>query len=272
MQMAGTRPWENDGVKLLEKFEQSIERLMEGTTGSLFNQSIQPAEIGKKLERAMLSQQRVSMGTTIVPNLYVVGLHPKDFAQFADYSSGLSRQMEAWLAQVATQRNLSVVDRIRVSIGEDPSAKRRNPVVAATISDNPGPPPANRQPRPAAPAQATSAFRVEPPTSKLSASLRSIDGPQRGRTFIVPPGSTSVGRSPENDIVLDSPDVSRKHARIECSGSGIRVYDLNSTNGTRVNGDAIRVSDLNNGDHLTFGGQQLVIEFHASDQSRNRGR
>ncbi|MDQ3444407.1 MAG: DUF3662 domain-containing protein, partial [Chloroflexota bacterium] len=63
-------------MKLLEKFEQSIERLMEGTTGSLFKQSIQPAEIGKKLERAMLSQQRASVGSAIVPNIYIVNLHP----------------------------------------------------------------------------------------------------------------------------------------------------------------------------------------------------
>ncbi len=256
-------------MKLLEKFEQSIERIMEGTSGSLFKQSIQPAEIGRKLERAMLAQQRVSVGSSIVPNVFTVTLHPKDYAQFADYREGLARQMEAWLAQVATDRNLSVVDRIQVSISEDAGAKRRQPVVVASISDARAqhhPRPADR---PAPPAEATSVYRVEPEGNRRSASLRAIDGAQRGRTFIVPPGSTSVGRAPENDIVLDSPDVSRRHARIECTRAGIRVHDLNSTNGTRVNGEPVRIADLEERDELSFGGQRLVLEVHAQDQSRN---
>jgi hypothetical protein len=256
-------------VNLLQKFEQSIERLMEGTTGSLFKQSIQPAEIGKRLERAMLAGQRASMGTALVPNQYVVGLHPTDFTQFKDYRGGLSRQMEAWLAQVATQRNLSVIDRIRVTIEEDPRAKRRNPAIVATIADSRGVHrgPAEyqaapeRRPTPS-PAQQTSVYRAGVRHERLSASLQALDGPDRGRTYIVPPGETTVGRSPDNDIVLDSPDVSRRHARLECTPNGVRVFDLNSTNGTRVNGEAIRVSDVDQGDELTFGGVRMTIAFH----------
>jgi hypothetical protein len=259
-------------VKLLEKFEHSIERLMEGTTGSLFNQSIQPAEIGKKLERAMLSQQRASMGTSIVPNVFTVGLHPKDYAQVSDYSGGLARQMESWLAQIATQRNLSVVDRIRVSLVEDESAKRRNPQVTASISDSRSQPPAAGRERAPSPAQSTSVYRVEPAGNRNTASLRSLEGTHMGRTFIVPPGTTSVGRSGDNDIVLDSPDVSRRHARIECGPGRIRVFDLNSTNGTRVNGDPIRVADVDNGDEIAFGGQRMSIEIHLPDVSRGRAR
>ena len=57
-------------MKLLEKFESSIERLVEGTTGSLFNQPLQPADIGRRLERSMDSGKVASVGSTIVPNLY----------------------------------------------------------------------------------------------------------------------------------------------------------------------------------------------------------
>lgn len=264
----GATSLESTRVNLLEKFEQSIERLMEGTTGSLFRQHLQPAEIGKRLERAMLAQQRISVGTVIVPNVYRVGLHPQDFAQFHGYREGLARQMEAWLAQVATERNLSVVDRIRVSIAEDESVKRRNPRVTATIADSRSMSAHGPQRRPTTPAQATSIYRVEPPEHRRSATLRAIDGVNRGRTFIVPPGTTSVGRAPENDIVLDSPDVSRRHARIECGRGEIRVQDLNSTNGTRVNGEPIRVADIEEGDELSFGSQRLVVEMHTAPPRR----
>jgi hypothetical protein len=251
-------------VKLLEKFEQSIERLVEGTTGSLFNQPLQPAEIGKRLERAMLAEQRTSVGTAIVPNVYTVGLHPKDFAQVSDYRAGLARQLEAWLARVATERNFSVVDRIQVTISEDPAARRRNPLVAATIADRRlGPKPVRVQP-----AQATSVYRNEPTTQGIAASLRGLDGEFRGRTFIVPPGMTTVGRAPENDIVIDSPDVSRRHARIESGPGRIRVHDLNSTNGTRINGDAIRISDVDARDEIAFGGQRFAVEIHPTDNGQ----
>jgi len=259
-------------VKLLAKFEHSIERLMEGTTSTLFNQSLQPAEIGKRLERSMLDNQRASMGTSIVPNQFVVKLNPKDFAQFADYRTGLARQMESWLAQVATERNLSVVDRIRVSILEDASARRRNPNIAASISDNRSQPVASPSRQSPPPAQATSVFRLESGATRMSASLRALDGPQRGRTFIVPPGTTSIGRAPENDIVLDSPDVSRRHARLECSEHRIRLHDLNSTNGARVNGDAVRIADVENGDELSFGAQRFAIEIHSTSHDRDRPR
>jgi len=252
-------------VKLLEKFEHSIERLMEGTAGSLFRQQLQPAEIGRKLERAMLGQQRASVGTAIVPNVYEVRLHPRDYAQFAGYRKGLARQLEAWLAQVATERNLSVVDRIRVTITEDETARRRNPEVQASILDSRGHRVSTGPSRAPQPAQATSIYRVEAPEHRRSASLRAIDGVNRGRTYIVPPGTTSVGRAPENDIVLDSPDVSRRHARIECTRDGIRVHDLGSTNGTRLNGDPIRVADVQGQDEITFGGQRLVVEMHDVD-------
>jgi eukaryotic-like serine/threonine-protein kinase len=46
----------------------------------------------------------------------------------------------------------------------------------------------------------------------------------------------TIGRSPENDIVLDHPDVSRQHALLETSSTGWQIVDLKSTNGTHLDG------------------------------------
>ncbi|HEV2072461.1 MAG TPA: FHA domain-containing protein, partial [Thermomicrobiales bacterium] len=80
---------------------------------------------------------------------------------------------------------------------------------------------------------------------------------------------STIGRSPENDVVLDAPDVSRRHARIERNGKHLRIYDLNSTNGTRVNGEAVHISDLEPGDEIRLGGQTLTV---TSDGSSSRGQ
>lgn len=258
---------------LLDRFEQGLERLLEGTTGALFRQKLQPAEIGKKLERAMLDNQRASVGSRIVPNAYTVYLNPRDYAQVASYAAGLSRQMESWLFQVATRRELTVLDKIEVELVEDPSAPQRNPRIQATITDHApaGAPRRARRLGPApsrpAPAQATSVFEVArgPRTE-----TRLYFSTPNGRTFDIPEGTSTVGRSPDNTIVLDSPDVSRRHARLERSGAHLRIYDLNSTNGTRINGEAIHISDVQEGDEIRIGSQ--VLELLAGSGRDGGGR
>lgn len=254
---------------LLDRFEQSLERLLEGTTGALFRQKLQPAEIGKKLERAMLDNQKASIGSRIVPNAYTVRLNPKDYAQIESYAAGLSRQMESWLFQVASRRELTVLDKIAVSFVEDPRAPQRNPRIDAEITDHAGPSrPVRRHARPQrpSPAQATSVFQVaSAPASAPQLVTMS------GDVFDIREGESTIGRAPENTIVLDSPDVSRRHARLERSGQHVRIHDLNSTNGTRVNGEAVYVSDVEDGDTLQIGGQVLELRNAAAwDAGRRR--
>lgn len=257
-------------MKLLSRLEHGIERLMEGTSGSLFRQQLQPAEIGRKLERTMLMRKRASVGTSLVPNHYVVRLHPKDFVQFSEYSHGLARQMEAWLAQVATQRNLSVIDRIKVTIEEDPRAGRRAPVIDASIRDGRGSPPARRPSRPS-PAEATAAYRAAMPAARPSAVLSMLDGVREGEEIPLQEGSVTVGRAPDNAIVLDAADVSRRHARFELTPGRLRVYDLNSTNGTRVNGDPVHVADVEDGDEVLIGGQRMIVNVRGRGRAARRG-
>jgi hypothetical protein len=233
---------------------------------------LQPVEIGKKLERAMLENQRASVGSSIVPNAYVVRLNPRDYAQIEGYAAGLSRQMESWLFGVASKRQLTVLAKIEVSFVEDSKAPQRNPRIDASITDHVAPPsPQRRQPRgqqrgaahrPAAPrytpAEATSVFHV--PTRPSGAlQFRAIAGAVTDSTFTIPEGTSTIGRSDENTIVLDLPDVSRRHARLERAGLHLRIYDLNSTNGTRVNGEAVHISDVQEGDHVQIGSQVLEL-------------
>jgi hypothetical protein len=249
---------------LLDRFERTLERLLEGTTGALFRQKLQPAEIGKKLERAMLDNQRASVGSSIVPNAYIVRLNPKDYAQIEGYATGLSRQMESWLFGVASRRQLTVLDKIEVSFVEDANALQRNPRIDASITDHvaPAPPQRRQRPRPAAPrytpVDATSAFNV-PTRAAATLHFRAIAGALADSTFVIPEGSSTIGRSHENTIVLDLADVSRRHARLERAGNHLRIYDLNSTNGTRINGEAIHISDIQEGDRVQIGSQVLEL-------------
>jgi pSer/pThr/pTyr-binding forkhead associated (FHA) protein len=64
---------------------------------------------------------------------------------------------------------------------------------------------------------------------------------------------TTLGRRPYNDIVIDNLAVSGEHALLQMSGADVYLEDLNSTNGTYVNGKPIRKQMLRHGDHIEIG-------------------
>src|SRR5215216_1518128 len=64
---------------------------------------------------------------------------------------------------------------------------------------------------------------------------------------------TSLGRRPYNDIVIDNLAVSGEHAVLQMSGNEVFLEDLNSTNGTYVNGKAVKKQLLQNSDTVEIG-------------------
>jgi len=94
--------------------------------------------------------------------------------------------------------------------------------------------------------------------------LRFLRGRFQGRVVDVPETGMSIGRSGDNDLVLDDDGVSRHHCRIVFSGGRWLVEDLNSTNGVRVNGRQITGSvEIHSGDRL--GISNLVLLFSSDD-------
>jgi len=70
----------------------------------------------------------------------------------------------------------------------------------------------------------------------------------------------SIGRTEGNDLVLNHPSVSRKHARVEARDAHWWIVDLKSTNGVKVNGDLISEAQINAGDKILIGSVQLDVK------------
>ncbi|MES2879432.1 MAG: FHA domain-containing protein [Pseudomonadota bacterium] len=70
---------------------------------------------------------------------------------------------------------------------------------------------------------------------------------------------TTLGRRPYNDIVIDNLAVSGEHALFQMIGSEIHLEDLNSTNGTYVNGKAAKKQLLQNGDTVEVGKYKIKL-------------
>jgi ABC transport system ATP-binding/permease protein len=81
-----------------------------------------------------------------------------------------------------------------------------------------------------------------------------------GRTFrLLPGGIRTLGRSTGADFIVDAALVSRVHCRLTALPSGeLEVRDLDSTNGTFVNGERVETARLTSGDRLQVGRLQLI--------------
>ncbi len=119
--------------------------------------------------------------------------------------------------------------------------------------------------------------RRETETSKVTKSTKTIDratatatgfpnlviitGHSSGRKVPLLPMTMSIGREHDNNIELKDPEVARYHARVLFENGRFILEDLESSNGTWLNGEQIKQSSLVNGDRIKLGDTEMVIDF-----------
>jgi len=89
-----------------------------------------------------------------------------------------------------------------------------------------------------------------------------VAGGAEGTEYPIESPVTTIGRDPGTEVACNDDAMSREHAAVEFAGGALRVRDLGSRNGTRINGHDLKVSDLHNGDRIAIGDHvfQLVLE------------
>ena len=100
--------------------------------------------------------------------------------------------------------------------------------------------------------------------SELEPRLVALRGPLKGATFLLPDGDYLVGRQAANNLYLDDHAVSRQHCVFTRSGEHCKVKDLDSRNGTLINGTPVVEKELDQGDEIRIGGS-LFVYLSASD-------
>ena len=90
--------------------------------------------------------------------------------------------------------------------------------------------------------------------------LKTDEGAPSPFSYRLLPGNTkTIGRAPGADFVVDAALVSRLHCRLTAGATELEVADLDSTNGTYVNGRRVDRAALQPGDRLGVGRVELVI-------------
>jgi hypothetical protein len=253
-------------VNVLRAIEQKIEGLFEGLFGRAFRANVQPVELARKLVKEMDDHRTVSVSRIYVPNEYTIYLSTQDRAQFADYEASLAAELRDYLAEhgrregyvlltspvvlFETDDDLAIgefgiatrmVQRERPSSDEEAPAPRIEP--GATMIYRPRTPLPPDEPAPEV------ALAQELVTLTMNSTRHEID-----KRRVV------LGRSKECDIQLADPNASRRHAELRQEGAAYWVIDLDSTNGTLVNGRRTARAKLDSGDMITIGSTDLLFE------------
>ena len=109
--------------------------------------------------------------------------------------------------------------------------------------------------------------------------LRGVSGPTFGKTFAVV-GSMTIGRNHDCDIPIATDEISRHHAKLQVTPSGVMVEDLGSANGTFVNNQRVHGSAMMKGnDELRLDTIRFLLvsptaeaQSHAQAAARRRRR
>ena len=263
-------------MTVLRAIEQKIEGLFEGVFGRAFRAHVQPVELARKLAKEMDDHRTVSVSRVYVPNEYTLYLAPTDRDQFEGYEEALIGELQDYLGQHARREEYELLSPPTVSmetdadlsVGEFGIATRM--VQRETRKREPGEP--KSQPQPGA----TMIYRPEPePEAVAAVAAAAVPEPEpepepEARPALVRAGAAEypleggrlvIGRSRECDIRLADPNVSRKHAEIRREGPNFYVVDLDSTNGTEVNGRRARRARLADGDTILLGSTELVFQL-----------
>jgi hypothetical protein len=248
---------------ILREFEQRLEGAVEGLFARAFKSGVQPVELGKRLVRAVEDGRTVGVSRVYVPNVYTYELSPTDRERFADYEDALGNELAALAVQTARDNDWAMLGpariefetdeglsegRFRVTGRVEPDASRADPVGQADGAAVPVGPHTAMLP---GQAQAT------PSQVRAPANLVLMSGPHEVRAYPLNAPQIAIGRSERSDIALADPGVSRNHARIVREGDDFIIEDLQSTNGTEVNGQPVRRRRLANGDMIKLANSTL---------------
>ena len=237
----------------IARFESLAERLVEGTFARLFAGRLSPLEVATHLARAMEDYRVLSPdGTPQAPTHYWVYLHPDDCDALAVEQPALETELAHHTAELAAQADLALqVTPVIHVLPDKGMGSHEVRIEARWIPED-----ASRQ------VEKTSEMEA----SEVEAAAEEATAPP-GRPFLILGGRRhvnlllpiiSIGRSPDNDVIIEDPRVSRHHAQLRRRYGRYVLYDLGSSGGTQINSYPVEECVLHAGDIISLAGVQVI--------------
>jgi hypothetical protein len=209
-----------------------------GAFARAFKAEVQPVEIASALQREIGDRAAViDRERTVIPNVFHVELSEHDYRRLAVFKEALQTELATLVRDYGAEQRYTLLGPVQVNLGQDDELE-------------------------------TGIFRVR---SEARAEVRSAGSQEAvnvdtrqprlevgGTAYPLVRAITRLGRGSDTDIRIEDPGASRNHCEIVL-GSPVLVRDLNSTNGTFVNGQKISQVEVADGTAIMIGTTQLVF-------------
>jgi hypothetical protein len=256
-------------MSVLKSLESKIAGLVEGTFSRAFRSEVRPVEIARKLAREMEEHKTFSLSRTYVPNEYIVYLSPRDRERFSEYEDALVSELTGYLLEHARRERLVMMSRPKVEFETDDRLGLGEFGIQTRVVHPDESPAGEPMPRAGEVESSgrtmiysTAGRHAEPLEERARTRQQTALVLMGGKRLVVGPAGVTLGRSRQSDVMVDDPNVSRSHAEIRPRGGSWVVSDLNSTNGTRLNGRRLQGPEvLKPGDEIELGTSLLTFEL-----------
>lgn len=217
---------------LLDSFEKGLERAVNSAFAKSFRSGIQPVEIAAALRTELDAKAAVvSRDRILVPNAFEVRMSPADAERMRSIGSTLDTELHTLVEKHAAAQGFSFA----------------GPVTIALSADEQLP---------------TGTLRVASQTAAGTVSWRGVVEIE-GKRHPLTKGRTVIGRGTDADITISDAGTSRRHVEILWDGERAMVRDLNSTNGTQLDGRKISEAPLPQDSVVTIGRTDIVFRVIA---------
>jgi hypothetical protein len=216
-------------MKLARDLERRLEQLVEGVAGKVFRGAIQPAELAARLARESDLTRREGSFGPVAPNHFTVHLNPGDTAE-PSKTSDIAAELEGAVEVTAWSRGWRLEGPAEVVL--EPNSAVSAGMIRIKAAERPG---------------------ARAPWGTLVGS---------NREWPITVNRCLVGRSSESDITLSLDSISRQHALIWREDDRAWVWDLESANGTFVDGvPAVNPIATDPGQRVTFGAVPYILQI-----------
>ena len=227
---------------LLERFEDSLDRMVNGAFARAFKAEVQPVEIASALQREISDRAAViDRNRTVIPNVFHVELSQHDYARLSVFKDALQTELATLVRDYGAEQRYTLLGPVQVTLAQDDELEtgifRVRSEARAEVSSQPH----GRAGEPASPD-----VDVRQPRLEVG-----------GTAYPLVRAITRLGRGSDTDIRIEDPGASRNHCEIVL-GQPVIIRDLSSTNGTFVNGERVSQIEIANGTVIMIGSTQMV--------------
>jgi len=231
-------------AETVSRIQARLQPRLEGILPRLTGGRLSAADLARQFGDEVRAASRTDpQGKRYAPDQYTLTLSTKDLALADKSIVQVQEELSSALADALHACDFLLLRAPHITIASDPTLPERTMRLITWHSRDPLQLTETITPEPAGDQQIpTGAFLV-------------VEG---RRHFPLKKPVIAIGRSTENDLLLGDPHVSRRHAQLRVRDGRFVVFDLDSTAGTRVNGQLVREKTLEPGDVIAVANVDLI--------------